>query len=118
MNGTNAGKYRTRVQIRRLKSSLTPDAAGQINETTAANWETYIKRWAEIITKGSREFLVGDQQNAQITHLVRVRSDSDTRAALTGMRLEFDGRILSIAEPPRDRDEQRIEVEFACVEVK
>jgi len=113
-----AGQFNQLVTVQQLKSTITEDAAGHIDETDTANWETYCERWAKLITRGSREFLVGDQQAATANPSVRMRSDSKTREITTAMRLLVKGRVCSISEPPQDVGEEREFVEFGYVEVK
>lgn len=112
-----AGKYRTRVMIQRLKSDLTEDASGHIDEKADANFEENEPRWCRLIYARGTERLVGDQLNGLQKVLVAMRSDSVTRALTTADRIKIKetGDIFSIAEPPVDVGGERTEVEFVAI---
>lgn len=118
MPARGAGSYNRRIKVQRLKSSVTVDAAGHINETTEANWETHCDCWARIEYRGGRESLTGDQLTANDTAMVFVRSYEKTRAITVDMRFTMQGRIFSISQPPVDVGERRVEVRFPAVEVR
>jgi head-tail adaptor len=109
------GTLSQRVSVQRLSASV--NAAGQIDETTAANWITFAERWANVVTRGSREFLRNPDMAADITHQVTMRSDPESRRITVKNRLVMGGRVLSISSPPLDVDEGGEMVRFACVEV-
>lgn len=50
-----AGELDKRVSVLRLKTQLTPDASGHVDETSESNWTEVGKRWVKFITKGSRD---------------------------------------------------------------
>lgn len=115
---TSAGKYNRRITVQRLTSSATVDAAGQINETTTGNWETFYPCWARIEYRAGRESLTGDQLTANDSAMVFVRSCERSRAITQAMRFTMQGRVFSISQPPVDVDEGRKEVRFPAVEVR
>lgn len=115
---TLAGNYSHRATIQRMKASATIDAAGHIDETDASNWETYLTRWCRRITKGSREYIVDDQMNANATEQIRIRWDEQAEAIDTSMRIKIEGRALSIASPPINVDAEDREVVMSVIEVK
>lgn len=110
-----AGKLINRVEVQRLNATV--NAAGQLDETTAGNWETFCSRWCQLTTRGSREFFRGQEVAADITHQVTMRSDPQSREFTTKQRIKLGDRILSIASPPLDVDEQQEMVRFAAIEV-
>lgn len=107
-----------RVTVERLRPSLTPDAAGHIDETNDANWQQIGKVWAKFTTRGSREFFRGEQVAAEITHQVTIRWSRTAREWTTKMRLRMDGRVFNIAGPLRNVDEADKWLVFPVVEVK
>ncbi len=108
----------TLIAVRRLKSSIAPDASGHVNEADPTNWETFTKQWASVVPRGSREFFRREQVAADITHQVELLYNSDSRQITQKCQLILDGRVLNIAEPPRNVDEDNHSLRFACVEVK
>lgn len=110
-----AGSLIHRVDVQRIQASV--NAAGQVDETSDANWVTFAIRWCHLATRGSREFFRGVEVAADITHQVTMRSDPQSRALTTKQRLNLGGRILSINSPPLDVDESGEMIRFAAVEV-
>jgi SPP1 family predicted phage head-tail adaptor len=106
------------ILIQRLKTGLTPDASGQIDETDSSNWTNHGKFYAEIITKGSREFFQGEQVNADITHQITVRYSTLAAGITTKMQVLYGGRIMNISEPPRNVNEQNQWLVFGAIEIK
>lgn len=106
------------VTVKRIKSTATVDASGHIDETDNANWETLANEYCQIISQGSREFVVGDQLNQQLTHQITMRYSPRAAAYTTSMRLDYDGRKLNIAGPPQNIDEQNKWLRFGVTEVK
>jgi head-tail adaptor len=110
-----SGKLSNRVEVQRLSASV--NTAGQLDETTSANWVTFCSRWCELITRGSREFFRGSEVAADVTHQVTMRSDPQSRDFTPKQRLKFGDRILSISSPPLDVDEGSEMIRFAAIEV-
>lgn len=110
-----AGKLHNRVEVQRLVGTV--NAAGQLDETTAANWQTFCLRWCELVTRGSREFFRGVEVAADITHQVTMRADPESKAFTPKQRLRLGSRVLSIASPPLDVDEGGEMVRFQAIEV-
>ena len=118
MKRASAGSRRTLVTIQRLKSGLTQDLAGQINEKLESNWETYGKWWAKVEYTGGAESVVGDQVVATTSWVLTVPSDEKSRAATMRMRAKFNGHTCGITEPPFDAEQGNREMMIKCVEVK
>lgn len=107
-----------RVTVERLRPSLTPDAAGHIDETNDANWSPVQKVWAQFITRGSREFFRGDQMASEITHQITIRYSKAAKEFTTKMRLRMsDGRKFNIAGPLQNRNEENRWFVFPAIEV-
>ena len=118
-----AGPKRYRITIQRLKTdaeSVARAASGQIDLDDPANWTTHCPRWAEILPAGGREFDQAGQVRAELTHLVAISFDSETRKITSQMRLQWtDGeaerlfditRILGMTRNPGGtRWEQQLE---------
>ena len=107
-----------RITVRRLKSSAVLDASGHLDETREGNWVEVGKRWAQFITRGSREFFRGEEVAADITHQITIRYDKTAAAWTTKMHVKYDGRTFNIAGPLRDIDEQNEWLVFPAVEIK
>lgn len=116
--GGTAKKLDKQVTVKRIKTGLTPDAAGHIDETNEANWITYGTFYCEIVTKGSREFFRGEQVNADITHQITIRHSTSSAGITTSMKLVYQGRTFNISEPPRNVNEDNEWLVFGAVEVK
>lgn len=117
-----AGHRNTRVTVQRLRQSSATDESGHIDESNANNWEPATdvgsggKLWVGLVTRGSKEFFRGQQVAADITHQVEALYSS-AKNIRTKMRMTFKGRVLNVAEPPRNIDEGNHTLQFACIEV-
>lgn len=122
MKRASAGSRRTLVTIQRLKSGLTQDLAGHINEKTESNWETYGKWWCKAEYSGGSESIVGDQVVATTSWVLTGPSDSKLRAATMGMRVKWTNGGVShtcgITEPPFDSEQSNREMIVKCAEIK
>lgn len=94
------------LTVEKLKPSATVDNSGNIDETNDANWVACGQEWAQVLTKGSREFFRNRQVGEDITHQVTIRWSKTASQYTTGMRLRLDGRKLNIAAPPLNVDEK------------
>ena len=106
------------IAIQRLKTGLTPDASGHIDETLSSNWTVHGRFWAEFITKGSKEFFRGEQVNADITHQITVRHSTLAMGITTKMQVLYGGRTMNIDGPPRNINEQNEWLVFGAIEIK
>lgn len=112
-----------RVSVRKLKSSLTLDASGHIDETSSDNWTEVGKHWCQFITKGSREFFRGEEVAAEITHQLTMRYSSSAAKYTTKMQIrmktaDLGMRTFNIAGPGRNLDEQDNWLVFPVTEIK
>jgi len=88
----SSGRYKNRVSIRRLKSTATQDAHGQIDNTDADNWEEVCSTWVGCVSRGGREFWKVDRLEADVTHVWTSRYFSTLATATPADRLvETDG---------------------------
>lgn len=101
-----AGKLRHRVQIQ--AATIAQDAYGE----PAKTWGTLYDTWASIEPLRMREYLQGQQTQAQTTHRIRIRWHDGIH---TGMRVLHEGRVfeLTAAINPYERGAA---LEFAAME--
>lgn len=111
------GKFDKRITIYRLKSSLTPNAGGHVDETDDSNWQHVGKEWAACKTNGTREVLIDDQLRQFSTHIWTIRYSNTAATYATGMQLRMGGRKFNIAEPPFNQDEQNEWIIINTIEV-
>lgn len=104
MAGINAGKYRSRVVIEQPTRSL-----NDIGEPIASDWTEYITRFGAIEPSAGREFVAAMQVVPELRGIIRLRSDSLTRAITPAMRLTYGDRTFDI-EAVYDETESRREV--------
>lgn len=112
------GRLNQRITVHALKTGLTPNAGGHVDETSDSNWRQVGREWAEIKTVGSREFFRGVEIAADITHQVTIRYGKNSATYTTGMKIKFDGRTFNIEGPPRNIDERNEWLVMACKEIK
>lgn len=113
--GIGSGQFNNRVIIQQLKTGV-EDSNNQIDVSNSANWQTYATRWMGLIPKGGREFRLAQQQEADLTHLVRFVSDTATRGITHQMRIKFGDRILNVVDS-YDVDGHKQVQECKCIEV-
>lgn len=113
----SAGSYPILASAQRLKSTLAVDAAGHINQTTEANWETQFKRWIRVDYRDSTETIVGDGAQSQRQIKVALRYDSESATMTPGMRWLAGTRVMSVVGLPADFDGLRRELVMTCQEV-
>ncbi len=112
----SAGKYNQRVVIEKLKDNPPiDDAHGEVDLTDERNWETHSRPWASINTKGGNEFWRVDKVEANVSHMLRLQYDRETRDINQQMRIKFRGRTLNIAAA-YDIDEMHREIEIQATE--
>jgi SPP1 family predicted phage head-tail adaptor len=106
---TSAAKYKTRVVIQSPVETV-----NSIHEV-AISWLDYVSRWAMVSPTSGREFQAAMQVVPILQSIVRMRSDSQTRAITPRMRITIDSRVLNIAAVYDETNERR-EVVLWCVE--
>lgn len=105
-----AGQYRTKVTIEQPTT-----AVGGYNDPQLS-WSTYASRWAQVETNSGRELQRAQQTIPETTAVIRMRSDSLTRAITPRMRAKIGNRVLNIAVA-NDEGELRQEVILWVTEV-
>lgn len=106
-----AGKLRQRLLIQYDSTPTAQDAYGQPTPT----WTELDTVWAEITpTRGYERFISGaEQQQAVLTHRVRIRFRSDVTPRMRGV---WETRVLDIEEV-QDPDGKRSDLILICREV-
>jgi len=108
--GRQPGEYDQRVAIYRDTGSVNADGQRLENDAMVA------RRWAKVEPAGGGERFANQQQHAETTHKVRMRSDTITRT-LSGrdwIRLR-DGTRLDVLRA-YDVDLRRVEIALECKE--
>ena len=114
-----AGMLTRRVTVERITSGATIDASGHVDESVSANWEVVRRlRKCMIVPASSREFIVGDQLNQQVTHQITMRMDSESTGYNSGNRLKYGDRVFNLAGPGINVNEDDVLMAFPAVEVK
>ena len=104
-----AGKLRQRLTLQ--TTAPAQDAHGQPIDS----WSTLATVWAEIVpTRGYERFVSGaEQQQAVLTHRVRIRFRDDVTSLMRGL---WETRILDIEEI-KDPNGRRSDLVLMCREV-
>lgn len=108
---TCIGEMRKAITIEHL-TGTTVDAHGQVNQTTDANWGTYLRTFAKVKSQGGREFWKVQQVAADVSHVWNCQYSRDLAAATPSMRLICEGNtyeILSVIDI--DLAHQEIEIQ-------
>lgn len=105
-----AGELNKRVSIE--LPTLTENDYGEMVET---GYTVVGKRWAAIKPMTGQEYQLAQQTQANITHIVEMRSDCLTRTLTPLHRLRHQGRLLNITRV-FDVDEARKKVTLECKE--
>ena len=107
-------RYRQIVTIE--EPAGTADATGHIDLTAEANWARVGKFQANFVTKGGREGRIFDQVQAEVSHVLRMRSTRQSRAIHPEMRLKHEGRTYNIvAAYDVDNDKEVVQLELVEV---
>lgn len=107
-----AGEYDQRVTI--CKNVPTTNTDGQQVEVESE----WIQRWAAVEPVGGGERYGPQQVQADVTHTIKMRSDTQTRTITPEMWIKLrDGRRLNIKRVV-DLRMRRIELEIECNERK
>lgn len=109
--GHPAGERNNRVTVELNTPTVNDD--GQ----KVAVWGTAFRTWAKIVPRGGRERWVFEQLRAEVSHIVRLLANDQTRGIKPAThRFNNGGQILNI-ESVIDVDTRRVELEFRCTEV-
>lgn len=113
----SSGNFNRRVTVEKLKNNPITDEHGEVDQTNSDSWEIHATRWAEIQTKGGREFWKVDKVNAEVSHLIRVPFDRLTVRIDSQMRMRIGNRTINIVSVV-DVDERHEVIEMQCKEPK
>ncbi len=110
MVAVRAGTYDQRLSVCKNEPTTNPDGQKVANETV------WIQRWASVKPISGRERLLAQQTQADVTYLVRMRYDTQTRTITPKMHLKLrDGTVLNISRV-FDVDMMRTEIECECTQ--
>ncbi|MBS0205674.1 MAG: head-tail adaptor protein [Planctomycetes bacterium] len=112
-----SAQYRDPITIQTLKDGVSPNEMGEAAVFDEANWQDYFPCFAEVIVKGTRDFVRAGMAEADITHIIRVPYSTETIAVkpLTyRVLLGVTGEKIHITEAYR-RDASNREVEILGV---
>ena len=104
-----------RVTLQKPNTGVAADAGNHVDLTDDDNWLTVATRKCIIKTRGGSESYRFAQVQAEVTHLIDMRSDSVTRQVGPTWRLDFEGRKFDIVAA-YDVDESRRTVRIHAVE--
>lgn len=111
-------RFSRRVIVEQISGDAVVDAAGQLDESDASNWEAYTMAWAAIVAKSSREFWGADQVQADITHQLTMRWSRRLDAISPTMRIVDGAKIYNLASAPFDPDGKRRMLKLNAIEVR
>lgn len=113
----DAGKFTERVEVQRPDPSATPDSSGNVDLSDGdKNWLTIGPRWVKFMSQAGREFMNATQINADVTAMVEMFHDNDTKDITSAYRLKMtSGRYLNIASA-YDVNEQHVIIRCLCRE--
>jgi SPP1 family predicted phage head-tail adaptor len=86
----SAGDYRTKCVIQRAA-----DSVNSIQEPILT-WSTHATRYCRLVPSSGFEFVQAMQTTANLRGVIRMRSDTVTRAIKTKDRLQIEGQIYNI----------------------
>jgi SPP1 family predicted phage head-tail adaptor len=107
----NAGQLDKQVIIQSV--THTTGADGSRTDT----WADVATVWVRFMEATSREFLAAQQVNADVTHMMSMRTQSASDAGLSAShRFKFGTRIMNMAGPPNDVGEHGEEMLVSAIE--
>ena len=113
------GRYRSIVVIEKPRAATSGDAFKAVDYSDDANWIELFSRRAAIEPAQGREFVTGSQTSGEVSHIVRMRYDAETKSILPTYRLRLgDGvsrRVFGIVGKI-DVNERHRELVFQCLE--
>jgi len=110
-----SGNFNRRITIQRIELNPETDDHGEVDLKDEGNWETHVVSWANIKTKGGREWWKSDKINAEVSHIIQVPYGRLTRKIDSEMRIRVGDRTINIVAA-YDIDEQRQVIEMQCKE--
>lgn len=87
-------RHSIRITVQRLAG--TADAAGHVDGNTDANWTTYTTAWAEVRSRGGREFWRVSQVQSDVDFVFNCPWSPTLEKATPDMRILSDGKVYEI----------------------
>jgi hypothetical protein len=112
-----ASTRRDPITIQQLDPTKTPNALGEPDVVDDTHWINYFPCFAEVLVKGTRDFVRAGMAEADCSHIVRVPWSSETSVVTaTNFRivLQVTGEKLHITDAYR-KDQTTREMEILCV---
>ncbi len=106
--GSPAGEYDKRVTV--WEDVPTANNDGQLVPVATE----FIERWVKITPIAGTERFIAQQTKADITHRVRMRSDTQTRTITTKMWITMRGGTRLDIKRVFDVDVRKVELELEC----
>jgi len=103
--------YDKSIAIEELRATA-KDEFGEVDRFDPANWAEYCREFADLVSRGGREFWKADHASAEISHIFYCQWNSTLAAATTAMRVEFEGdryEIVSLIDINGDHREIEIQ---------
>ena len=116
MNEFTSGDFNKYGNVYSLKSTIVPDASGHVDETDPTNWQLIGPRHFNIVPKGSKEFTVNDQVNANISHQLTTTYDRLSKSFTEKYKFIYQGRTFSLAGPGVNVKERNRWISFPAIE--
>ena len=113
---TAPGSRTKLITIEKPKTTGFDANYGTHDLSSDASWEQHTKAYANVLTRGGREFFQASKVHADLSHLWEVASTAKTRSATPEMRLTWNDRTFQILSV-LDKDEDRRTVEISTKEV-
>ena len=112
-----SGPYNVKLDLQRISTAATTDAAGEIDVTVDASWTTFATRSACIRPAKGSEFWNADQVDANGVYEISLQYDSLTKTLTPPMRLKTGTRKFNI-ESVLNVDERNRVITVGCMEPK
>lgn len=117
-------QYNTRITIEKPDAAQTRDASGHVDLSSSDGYLVHCQRWARMMPRASREFYAAQQAHADVTHVLRLHHDPQTKRITADMRISLDGqtdaaghtRKLELLGLPVDLDARGREIELRARE--
>lgn len=113
----NPGRYRDPITIQKLKAGVSPNEMGELSNVLDSDWDDYFPCFAEVVVKGTRDFVRAGMAEADCSHIVRVPFSDETkvvRASYYRIVLQVTGEKLHITDAYR-KDASNRDMEILAV---
>lgn len=98
------GQYRDPITIQKLKDGISPNEMGELNNVDDADWDDWFPCFAEVVVKGTRDFVRAGMAEADCTHLITVPFSDETKVVTANyyrVILDVTGEKIHITEAYR-----------------